>query len=159
MTNKRTNIINHGIVSQNRKANFNYDIKDTLEAGLVLYGSEVKSLRAGMSNITEAFVQNKNREMILANSLITPLKTTNNYFTHEERRYRKLLLHKKQINKMIGLLNEKGATIVPLKLYFDNRGRAKVLLGIGYGKNKADKRESIKQKEWNRTKSRLLKNG
>ncbi|MDR0449388.1 MAG: SsrA-binding protein SmpB [Rickettsiales bacterium] len=150
-------IIKTGQVAENRKARFEYAINDTIEAGISLTGAEVKSLRFGMVNITDGFVQGKDGELILANVNIQALKTANKIAGFQERRYRKLLLHRAQINRLKGLLTEKGATIVPLKFYFNSKGILKVLLGIGFGKTKTDKRESIKKREWNRTKARLIR--
>ncbi|MDR0319692.1 MAG: SsrA-binding protein SmpB [Rickettsiales bacterium] len=150
-------IIKTGQVAENRKARFEYSINDTIEAGISLTGAEVKSLRYGLVNISDGFVQNKGNELLLANVVIQALKTANKITGFQERRYRKLLLHRAQINRLKGQLTEKGATIVPLKFYFNNDGRLKVLLGIGFGKTKSDKRESIKRREWNKTKARLIK--
>ena len=143
-------IIKFGQVSENRKARFAYSIEDTIEAGISLTGAEIKS-------IVDGFVQRRGNNLFLAGVEIQKLPTAARIVNFDERRQRQLLLHRNQINRLIGKLQEKGATIVPLKLYFNNRGRLKVLLGIGYGKNKLDKRETIKQREWERNKSRILK--
>ena len=150
-------IIKFGQVSENRKARFAYSIEDTIEAGISLTGAEIKSLRYGLVTIVDGFVQRRGDNLFLAGVEIQKLPTANRAVNFDERRQRQLLLHRNQINRLIGKLQEKGATIVPLKLYFNNRGKLKVLLGIGYGKNKVDKRETIKQREWERNKSRLLK--
>jgi len=150
-------IIKFGQVSENRKARFAYSIEDTIEAGISLTGAEIKSLRYGLVTIVDGFVQKRGDNLFLAGVEIQKLPTANRAVNFDERRQRQLLLHRNQINRLIGKLQEKGATIVPLKLYFNNRGKLKVLLGIGYGKNKVDKRETIKQREWERSKSRLLK--
>ena len=150
-------IIKSGQVSENRKARFNYSIEDTIEAGVALTGAEVKSLRYGLVNITDGFVQNRGGNLLLSNVAIQPLPTANKAIRFDERRYRQLLLHRSQINRLIGKLAEKSATIVPLKMYFNNRGRLKVLLGIGRGKQQTDKRETIKRREWEREKSRITK--
>ena len=150
-------IIKFGQVSENRKARFAYSIEDTIEAGIALNGAEIKSLRYGLVSIVDGFVQKRGNNLFLAGVEIQKLPTANRAINFDERRQRQLLLHRNQINRLIGKLQEKGATIVPLKLYFNNRGKLKVLLGIGYGKNKVDKRETIKQREWERNKSRLLK--
>ncbi len=150
-------IIKFGQVSENRKARFNYTIEDTIEAGISLTGAEIKSVRYGLVSISDGFVQRRGDNLFLAGIEIQKLPTAARIVNFDERRPRQLLLHRNQINRMIGKLQEKGATIFPLKLYFNNRGRLKVLLGIGYGKNKVDKRETIKQREWQRTKSRILK--
>ncbi len=150
-------IIKSGQVSENRKARFTYSIEDTIEAGISLTGAEIKSIRYGLVTIVDGFVQRRGDDLYLAGVEIQRLPTAARYVNFDERRPRQLLLHRAQINRMIGKLQEKGATIVPLKLYFNNRGRLKVLLGIGYGKNQVDKRETIKQREWNRNKARILK--
>jgi len=150
-------IIKSGQVSENRKARFTYSIEDTIEAGISLTGAEIKSIRYGLVTIVDGFVQRRGDDLYLAGVEIQRLPTAARYVNFDERRPRQLLLHRAQINRMIGKLQEKGATIVPLKLYFNNRGRLKVLLGIGYGKNQVDKRETIKQREWNLNKARILK--
>lgn len=151
-------IIKHGLVSENRKARFAYSIDDTIEAGISLTGAEIKSIRYGLVTIVDGFVQRRGDNLFLAGIEIQKLPTAARIVNFDERRSRQLLLHRSQINRMIGKLQERGATIVPLKLYFNNHGKLKVLLGIGYGKQRADKRETIKQREWNRNKSRILKN-
>jgi len=150
-------LIKSGQVSENRKARFNYAIEDTIEAGISLTGAEIKSIRYGLVSIHDGFVQRRGDDLYLAGVEIQKLPTAARYVNFDERRPRQLLLHAAQIKRLIGKLQEKGATIVPLKFYFNNRGRLKVLLGVGYGKNKVDKRETIKQREWNKNKSRILK--
>lgn len=150
-------LIKSGQVSENRKARFAYSIEDTIEAGISLTGAEIKSIRYGLVTIVDGFVQRRGDNLFLAGIEIQRLPTAARYVNFDERRPRQLLLHRSQINRLIGRLQEKGATIVPLKLYFNNRGRLKVLLGVGYGKNRADKRETIKQREWDKNKSRILK--
>lgn len=150
-------IIKVGQVSENRKARFDYSIEDTIEAGISLTGAEIKSLRYGLVTIVDGFVQRRGNNLFLAGIEIQKLPTAARIVNFDERRPRQLLLHRAQINRLIGKLQEKGATIVPLKLYFTNRGRLKVLLGVGYGKNKVDKRETIKRREWDKNKARLLK--
>ena len=150
-------IIKFGQVAENRKARFNYSIADTIEAGLSMTGAEIKSVRYGLVTIVDGFVQRRGDNLFLAGVEIQRLPTAARVVNFDERRPRQLLLHRSQINRMIGQLQEKGATIVPLKMYFTNRGKLKVLLGIGHGKQNIDKRETIKQREWNRSKSRILK--
>ena len=150
-------IIKFGQVSENRKARFNYSIEDTIEAGIALTGAEIKSIRYGLVTIVDGFVQRRGDNLFLAGVEIQKLPTAARIVNFDERRSRQLLLHRSQINRLIGKLQEKGATIVPLKLCFNNRGKLKVLLGVGYGKNKVDKRETIKQREWNKNKARILK--
>ena len=151
------NIIKFGQVAENRKARFNYSLEDTIEACLSMTGAEIKSVRYGLVNIIDGFVQRRGDNLFLAGVEIQRLPTAARIVNFDERRSRQLLLHRSQINRMIGKLQEKGATIVPLKMYFTNRGKLKVLLGIGYGKHNIDKRETIKQREWDRSKSRILK--
>lgn len=150
-------IIKSGQVADNRKARFSYSITDTIEAGVSLTGAEIKSVRYGLVNIIDGFVQNRGGDLQLAGVVIQPLPTANKVIRFDERRTRQLLLHRAQINRLIGKLQEKGATIVPLKLYFTNRGKLKVLLGVGMGKTKSDKRETIKRREWDRDKGKILK--
>lgn len=150
-------IIKSGQVSENRKARFNYSIEDTIEAGISLTGAEIKSIRYGLVTIVDGFVQRRGDNLWLAGVEVQKLPTAARIVNFDERRSRQLLLHRNQINRLIGKLQEKGATIVALKLYFNNRGRLKVLLGVGYGKNKVDKRETIKQREWDKSKARILK--
>lgn len=150
-------IIKSRMVSENRKARFNYTVQDTIEAGIALTGAEIKSVRYGLVTIVDGFVQRRGEDLFLAGIEIQKLPTAARILNFDERRPRQLLLHRAQINRLIGKLTEKGATIVPLKLYFTNRGRLKVLLGVGYGKNRADKRETIKRREWEKSKARLLK--
>ena len=150
-------LIKFGQVSENRKARFNYSIDDTIEAGISLTGAEIKSVRYGLVTIVDGFVQKRGEDLFLAGIEIQKLPTAARVVNFDERRPRQLLLHRSQINRMIGQLQERGATIVPLKLYFNNRGKLKVLLGIGHGKQRVDNRETIKTREWERSKSRILK--
>ncbi len=144
------------IVADNRKARFAYEIVDTLEAGLVLTGTEVKSLREGRSNIQESYASVEDGELWLINSYI-PEYFAGNRFNHEPRRRRKLLLNKREIAKLTQAVDREGMTMVPLKIYFNERGRAKLLLAIARGKKLHDKRETEKKRDWAREKSRLLK--
>ncbi|MDL2295908.1 SsrA-binding protein SmpB [Lachnospiraceae bacterium OttesenSCG-928-E19] len=155
--NTKRQLIKSGSVSENRKARFAYAIEDTIEAGISLTGAEIKSIRYGLVTIIDGFVQRRGDDLYLAGIEIQKLPTAAKIVNFDERRPRQLLLHRNQINRLIGKLSEKGATIVPLKLYFNNRGKLKVLLGVGYGKSKVDKRETIKAREWNKNKSRILK--
>lgn len=143
-------------IAENRKARRDYAIGDTFEAGLVLTGTEVKSLRQGRADIAEAYASEQGGEMILVNSHI-PEYSGGNQFNHEPRRQRKLLLHRREMEKLKGATQRQGFTIVPLKLYFNQRGYAKVLLGLGKGKREIDKRQDVKTRDWNRQKSRLLR--
>jgi SsrA-binding protein len=144
-------------VAQNRKARFNYFIEDTLEAGIVLTGTEVKSLRSGQSSINESYADVKGSEIFLVNAYIPEYTKAHGKLQHEVRRPRKLLLHKNQVNKLIGAIERKGTTIVPLSIYFNKRGIAKVNLGIATGKKQHDKRETMKKRDWQREKSRIMR--
>lgn len=144
------------IVAENRKARFNYEIIDTYEAGLVLTGTEVKSLREGKANIAESYATDEGGEMWLINSYL-PEYLQANRFNHEPRRRRKLLLSKREAHRLQSAINREGMTLIPLKIYFNDQGRAKLELALGKGKKLHDKRESEKERDWNRQKSRLLK--
>ena len=130
----------------NRKARFNYAIEEELEAGIVLLGSEVKSLREGRANIAESYISEIGNELFLTNSTIAEYKGVNNY-NHEPNRKRKLLLHKKQLDKINSKMQTKGYSCVPVKLFFNKRGIAKVIIGLGRGKKLYDKRETIKKRD------------
>lgn len=144
------------IAAENRKARFEYAIADTFEAGIALQGSEVKSLRAGKATIGESYAAEKNGELFLVNAYI-PEYLEAHQFNHETKRPRKLLLHRRQVDKLVGAVQREGMTIVPLKIYFNDRGRAKVEIALAKGKNTADKRETAKKRDWEREKSRLLR--
>lgn len=148
--------LNGRMVSENRKARYNYAVEDTYEAGIALKGTEVKALRKGTANIAESYAEEKNGEIWLINAHIDEF-SHGNIHNHEPRRPRKLLLHRKEINKIAGAIQRAGMTLVPLKIYFNDRGRAKILLGLARGKKAHDKREDIKQRDWDRQKQRLLK--
>ena len=142
------------IISNNRKASFNYFFKELLEAGIVLKGSEVKSLRVGKASIADSYALDKNGELFLINSHI-PLYRQSSYNNHDPKGDRKLLLKKKEINKLIGRINKEGLTIVPTKLYF-LKGKAKLQLAVAKGKKLYDKRQVKKKRDWNREKARIL---
>jgi SsrA-binding protein len=144
------------IVAENRKARFNYEIIDTYEAGIVLMGTEVKSLREGKANIAESYASDEGGEIWLINSYL-PEYLQANRFNHEPRRRRKLLLSGREIHRLRSAINREGMTLIPLKIYFNDRGRAKMELALAKGKKLHDKRESEKERDWNRQKSRLLK--
>jgi SsrA-binding protein len=144
------------IVADNRKARFNYSIGDTFEAGIALTGTEVKSLRAGKATIGESYAGEHRGEIFLINANI-PEYLQANRFNHEPKRPRKLLLHKRQVNKLIGAVQREGMTLVPLRLYFNEKGRAKVELALAKGKQLHDKRETEKKRDWNRDKARLMR--
>ena len=146
------------VVAENRKARFNYFIEDTLEAGLMLEGSEVKSLREGKANIAESYATVEGGELWLINSYIAPFSQAKAAaFSHDERRRRKLLVRNAELNRLAGAIGRQGMTVVPLRLYFNARGIAKLELGIAKGKKQADKRETEKKRDWAREKERLLK--
>jgi SsrA-binding protein len=144
------------VVSDNRKARHNYEITQTYEAGIALTGTEVKSLRQGKATIGEAYAGPSGDEIFLFNAYI-PEYLQANRFNHETRRPRRLLLHKREINKLIGATQREGFTVVPLKIYFNEQGRAKVELGLGRGKKLHDKRQAEKERSWNREKARLIR--
>ncbi|QDZ09926.1 SsrA-binding protein SmpB [Devosia ginsengisoli] len=154
----KNGIISHGLVAENRRARYDYAIGETLEAGLVLTGTEVKSLRLGKAQITEAYASPEKGELWLINAHI-PEYLQANRFNHEERRPRKLLVSRKQLAKLDQEVSRAGNTIVPLKLFFNDQGRAKVLIGLGKGKKNYDKRETERNRDWNRDKSRIMKEG
>ncbi len=138
-------------IATNRRAGYDYKIGDKYEAGIVLKGSEVKSLRSNRADISHAFISNENGEIFLKNSSI-PQYLSSGMLNHEVSRSRKLLFKKKEIKKMLGNINKKGTTLVPLKLYFSSKGFAKLLIAIGEGKKRYDKRQLKKEKEWKRQK-------
>lgn len=144
------------IAARNRKARHDYAIEDSVEAGLVLLGTEVKSLREGRGNINDAYAGEKGGELWLYNAYIPEYKA-GSQFNHETRRPRKLLMHKREIAKFIGAVQKRGMTLVPLDIHFNARGVAKVQLGIARGKRKYDKRETEKQRDWQRQKQRLIR--
>ncbi|MER9910496.1 SsrA-binding protein SmpB [Mesorhizobium sp. M0050] len=147
---------NNKIVAENRKARFSYEVLDTVEAGLVLTGTEVKSLRQGQANIQDSYASVEGGEIWLINSYL-PEYLQANRFNHEPRRRRKLLLNKREMAKLAQSIDREGMTLVPLKIYFNDQGRAKLLLAVGRGKKLHDKRESEKQRDWSREKGRLMK--
>jgi len=140
----------------NRRARHDYLIEDTVEAGLVLHGTEVKSLRQGGASIAEAYADEQGGELFLVNANSPEYKASAR-FNHQPRRPRKLLLHRKQMNRLMGAVKREGVTIVPLALYFNERGRAKVELGLAHGKRKADRRQAERDRDWQRNKARLLR--
>jgi SsrA-binding protein len=144
------------VVADNRKARFNYFIDDTMEAGLALTGTEVKSLRSGKATIAESYADSRDGEIWLINSNI-PEYLKANRFNHVPKRPRKLLLHRRQINKLMGAVEREGMTLVPLKLYFNEKGRAKVELALARGKKLYDKRDTEKKRSWDRERGRLLR--
>ena len=153
---KKKGLISHGMAAQNRKARFDYTIKQTMEAGIVLKGAEVKSLRHGRATLTEAFAQERDGEMFLLNCYI-PEYQGGVLSRFEPRAPRKLLLKRKQIDVLVGATQRDGHSVVPLDIHFNERGMAKVLLGIGEGRKKSDKRHAIADRDWQRDKARLMR--
>ena len=147
---------NRRLVAQNRKARFHYEIGETFEAGIALTGSEVKSLRTGRATIAESYADARAGEIFLINANI-PIYAQAGRFNHEPKRHRKLLLLKRQISKLIGAVEREGMTIVPLRLYFNARGRAKIEIALARGKKLHDKRETAKKRDWQRQRARLLR--
>jgi SsrA-binding protein len=145
------------LVAENRRAKFDYFLEDSFEAGLVLTGSEVKSLRLGRANIAESYASAEGQDLVLINSYI-PEYPGANRFNHEPRRPRKLLLHRRQINKLLGAVQREGRTIVPVKLFFDEKGRAKLEIALAKGKKQHDKRATEADRDWKRDQGRLMRN-
>jgi len=145
------------VVAQNRRARFDFEIVETLEVGIMLTGTEVKSLRSGTSSINESFAGEMEGAIFLFNANI-PEYLEANRFNHEPKRPRKLLMRKRQLLKFLNAIRRKGMTLVPLKIYFNAKGRAKVELGLGKGKRNVDKRSTIKDRDWQRDKARLMRN-
>lgn len=144
------------VVADNRAARYHYSIEDTFEAGIALTGTEVKSLRSGKATLGEAYAGPSGTDLMLFNVFI-PEYLEANRFNHDTKRPRRLLLHRRQINKLIGATQRQGYTVVPLKIYFNEQGRAKVELGLGKGKQAHDKREATKERDWKRDQARLMR--
>jgi SsrA-binding protein len=140
----------------NRRARHDYVIEDTLEAGLVLHGTEVKSLRLGGASIAEAYADEAKGELFLVDANIPEYKAAR-HFSHQPTRPRKLLLHKRQMNRLLGAIRREGVTLVPLSIYFNERGRAKVELGLAHGKRKADRRAAERDRDWQRSRARIMR--
>ncbi|MBW7909929.1 MAG: SsrA-binding protein SmpB [Alphaproteobacteria bacterium] len=148
---------NNKTVAQNRRARFDYFIEDVVEAGIMLTGTEVKSLRSGQASVSESYAGVEGSEIFLINAYIPEYNKAHVKMQHEVRRPRKLLLHKNQMSKLIGAVNRKGTTLIPLSIYFNSRGIAKVELGIATGKKQHDKRETEKKRDWQREKARVMR--
>ncbi|MDA8585289.1 SsrA-binding protein SmpB [Rhodobacteraceae bacterium] len=146
---------NYKVIAENRRARYDYAIESDIECGVQLHGSEVKSLRTGQSNIAESYATVDDGELWLVNSYIAPYDKA--MFGHEDRRRRKLLVSKKELGNLWAATQRKGMTLVPLVLYFNHKGRAKIKIGLAKGKNVHDKRETDAKRDWNRQKQRLLK--
>ncbi len=153
---KITDNPNYKVVAENRRARYDYAIADDLECGIILEGSEVKSLRVGQSNIADSYAAVENGELWLVNAYIAPYKQAKT-FGHEERRRRKLLVSKKDLARLWSDTQRKGMTLVPLVLYFNHRGIAKLKIGIAKGKKAADKRQTEAKRDWQRQQARILK--
>ena len=149
--------ISTGRVAENRRARFDYQIDDTLEAGLILKGSEVKSLRTGRASIAEAYATEEKGRLVLVNANIPVYPASRD--NHEPKRIRELLVSRKERDKLLGMIRREGMTLVPMALYFNDRGRAKIQLGMAKGRKKHDKREVQKDRDWSRQKNRLLRRG
>jgi SsrA-binding protein len=152
----KSGLISHGVVAQNRKARFEYTIKDTVEAGIVLRGPEVKSLRLGRATLSEAWAGERDGELYLFNAYI-PEYQAGVLSRFEPRAPRKLLVKRKERTRLLGAVARDGATLVPLDIHFNERGLAKVQLALGEGRNKADKRHAIAARDWQRDKARLMR--
>ncbi|MDO6724044.1 SsrA-binding protein SmpB [Celeribacter halophilus] len=148
---------NYKVIAENRRARYDYAIEDDIECGIVLTGSEVKSLRTGQSNIAESYASVDNGELWLTNSYIAPYEQA--MFPHEERRKRKLLVSKRQLAKLWQATGREGMTLVPLVMYFNHKGRVKIKIGIAKGKKTVDKRQTETKRDWGRQKQRLLRHG
>lgn len=147
---------NNKLIAENRRARYNYEILDTLECGVMLEGSEVKSMRVGQTNIADSYAEVKDGELWLVNAYVAPYEQAKT-FNHLERRRRKLLASKREISKLWQAIGQKGMTLVPLKMYFNDKGRVKLLIGQAKGKNVSDKRATEKKRDWDRQKSRLMR--
>ena len=144
-------------IAHNRRAKYDYHLTDFFEAGIALFGTEVKSLRLGQASINEAYVKEKGGEVFLLNANIQEYSQAGAFFQHEAARTRKLLLNRREINKLSGAVQKQGLTIVPVKLYFDARGMAKITIALAQGKKLHDKRQTEKNRDWDRQKARVLK--
>ncbi|NBW08970.1 MAG: SsrA-binding protein SmpB [Caulobacteraceae bacterium] len=143
-------------IAENRRAKFDYFLEENVEAGIMLLGTEIKSLRMGRANIAESYAAVEGREIVLINADIPPYVQANR-FNHEPRRPRKLLLHRKQIDKLIGAVQKDGQTIIPIRLYLNDDGKAKLEIALAKGKKLHDKRETSAERDWQRDKARLLR--
>ncbi|WP_149537856.1 SsrA-binding protein SmpB [Siccirubricoccus phaeus] len=154
---RKKEMISHGVASTNRRARYDYKIGETIEAGLILVGPEVKSLRAGRATLSEAWAGERDGELWLFNCTIPEWQAGSKVAHFEPRRPRKLLLHRKQVRELIGSITREGTTLVPMQIHFNDKGRAKVLLGLAEGKKKHDKRAAIAERDWQRDKARLMR--
>lgn len=152
----REALIAGSIAAQNRKARYDYFVTETIDAGIMLVGTEVKSLRQGKANITESYAGQQDGELYLFNAYI-PEYQSKTFFTHETRRPRKLLVHRRELRKLLAAIGREGMTLIPLSIFFNERGLAKVQLGLAKGKKKQDRRAAEKERDWQREKSRVLR--
>ncbi len=149
---------NYRVIAENRRARFDYAIESDLEVGIMLFGSEVKSMRVGQTNIAESYASVEGGELWLINSYVAPYKQAR-VFGHDERRRRKLLVSRKELSRLWNAVGRQGMTLVPLVMYFNHRGIVKLKIGVAKGKKLADKRETSAKRDWDRQKARLLKQG
>lgn len=147
----------NGLIAENRRARFEFSLEETYEAGIQLTGTEVKSLRSGQANIAESYVSPENGEIMLINANIPEYQQAGPFYNHAPKRPRRLLLHKKEIAKLAQAVDRQGMTMVPLRLYFNDRGLVKLQLAVAQGKKLHDKRETEKKRDWNRQKHRILR--
>ncbi len=147
---------NNKTIAENRRARFNYTVEETFEAGIVLVGTEVKALREGQANIAESYAAIENEELMLINANI-PIYAPASQFNHLPTRPRKLLMKRRELNKLMAETQRKGRTIVPLKMYFNDKGRVKILVGVATGKDNRDKRDTVKKRDWQRDKARIMR--
>ena len=147
---------NNKTIAENRRARFNYAVEETFEAGIVLVGTEDKALREGQANIAESYAAIENEELMLINANI-PIYAPASQFNHLPTRPRKLLMKRRELNKLMAETQRKGRTIVPLKMYFNDKGLVKLLVGVATGKDNRDKRDSVKNRDWQRDKARLMR--
>jgi SsrA-binding protein len=145
------------LAAQNRRARFDYFIDDKLEAGIMLAGTEVKSLRSGKASINESYAGERDGELYLFNAYIPEYNLAGKFFQHEVRRPRKLLVRRRELDKLLGSIRREGVTLIPMSIYFNDRGIAKVEIGVARGKKKGDKRETEKARDWQRDKARLMR--
>ena len=145
------------LIAENRRARYDYFLEESFEAGLMLTGSEVKSLRNGRANIAESYAAVEGREIVLVNADIPPYQQAGPHFNHEPRRHRKLLLKRKELDKLIGAVQREGRTIIPTRLYWNDRGIAKLEVALAKGKKMHDKRDATAARDWQRDKARLLR--
>lgn len=157
MAAKRKKKETNGLIAENRRARYEFALEETYEAGIQLTGTEVKSLREGQANIAESYVSPENGEIMLVNANIPEYQQAGPFYQHEPRRPRRLLLHKKEIAKIAQAVDRQGMTMVPLRLYFNDRGLVKLQIAVAQGKKLHDKRETERKRDWNRQKQRIMR--